>query len=241
MNRPTAFNRTASRSSDTGAWAGVARPHRWRVSLVAMALSVAVACLASSSALAANARSATTIVGNASAGKSLFSTNCGTCHTLKAAGSAGTIGPNLNTVSPALSETTIIAAIDNGGASVMTKAAASKYAVTMEAYKGTLPTTTVDDIAAFVYTSTHATVVVVAKASVTSFTPTKGKAGTKVTITGKNFTGASSVKIDALKATFKVVSSTKITATVPAKAKTGKISVTTKAGTATSAKALTIS
>lgn len=206
-----------------------------------MALAAAVTCLASSGALGANAASTTTIVGNASAGKSLFNTSCGLCHMLKAAASVGTIGPNLNTVSPALSETTIIAAIDNGGASVMTKAAASKYAVTMQAYKGTLPTTTVDDIAAFVYDSTHTTVTVVAKASVTSFTPTKAKTGTKVTITGKNFTGASAVKIDALKATFKVVSSTKITATVPAKAKTGKIAVTTKAGTATSAKALTIS
>jgi len=235
------FNDPGGHPSGDGAQTGLARPRRLMVSLVATALSATVACLASSSALGANANSATTIVGNASAGKSLFVAKCGTCHTLKAAATLGTLGPNLGTVAPTLSETTIIAAITNGGASVMTKAAVAKYAVSMPADKDIISTADIENIAAFVYTSTHATVVVVAKASVSSFTPTKAKAGTKVTITGKNFTGASLVKIDGLKATFKVVSSTKITATVPAKAKSGKISVTTKAGTATSVKSLTVS
>jgi hypothetical protein len=76
-----------------------------------------------------------------------------------------------------------------------------------------------------------------AKASITAFTPARAKAGAKVTISGADFTGASAVKIGGVKATFKVVSGTKITATVPAKAKTGKISVTTAAGTSTSSKA----
>jgi len=222
-----------------------ARPHRWTVSLAAaMALVATAACIASASALGATASASTTIVGNASAGKALFvSSSCGQCHALAAAGTSGAIGPNLGTVGPTLSETTIIAAISNGGATVMTKAEASKYAVTMSQYKGSLSTTTIDDIAAFIYSSTHKTTTAppVAKAVVTSFTPTKAKAGAKITVTGKNFTGASSVKVDALKATFKVVSATKLTVTVPAKAKTGKISVTTKAGTATSAKSLTVS
>jgi hypothetical protein len=73
-----------------------------------------------------------------------------------------------------------------------------------------------------------------AKASITSFTPAKGKAGVKVTITGARFTGAATVKIGGAPAAFKVVSDTKITATVPAKAKSGKISVTTSAGTSSS-------
>jgi hypothetical protein len=75
-----------------------------------------------------------------------------------------------------------------------------------------------------------------AKASIASFTPAKAKAGVKVTITGSRFTGASAVKIGGAAAAFKVVSDAKITATVPAKAKTGKISVTTSAGTSSSSK-----
>ena len=35
------------------------------------------------------------VVGNATAGKALFSTTCAACHTLTAAGAVGTIGPNL--------------------------------------------------------------------------------------------------------------------------------------------------
>jgi len=70
-----------------------------------------------------------------------------------------------------------------------------------------------------------------AKASITGFAPTKGKTGTKVTITGKNFTGTTSVKFGSTKATFTAVSATKITATVPAGARTGKIRVTTSGGT----------
>ena len=48
------------------------------------------------------------------------------CHTLKAAGAVGNIGPNLDKTAKALTEATIIKAITNGGASVMTKAAAAK-------------------------------------------------------------------------------------------------------------------
>jgi hypothetical protein len=72
------------------------------------------------------------------------------------------------------------------------------------------------------------------KASISSFKPAKAKAGAKLTVTGTGFTGASAVKIGGAQATFKVVSATKITATVPAKAKSGKISITTPAGTTTS-------
>jgi hypothetical protein len=84
-------------------------------------------------------------------------------------------------------------------------------------------------------TSTAApTILSAAKAAITSFRPAKAKAGAKVTVTGTDFTGATAVKFGGVKATFKVVSGTKITATVPARAKSGKISVTTAAGTSTS-------
>jgi hypothetical protein len=70
-----------------------------------------------------------------------------------------------------------------------------------------------------------------AKAAVTAVKPAQAKAGAKVTITGHDFLGTTAVKFAGAKATFKVVSDTKITATVPAGAKTGKISITTAAGT----------
>jgi mono/diheme cytochrome c family protein len=95
------------------------------------------------------------LIGNAKAGKSAFSTTCAACHTLKAAGAVGNIGPNLDKAAKPLTEATIIKAITNGGASVMTKAALAKYTTQMVAYKGTLPTKTIDNIAAFVYSSTH--------------------------------------------------------------------------------------
>jgi mono/diheme cytochrome c family protein len=95
------------------------------------------------------------LIGNAKAGKSAFSTTCAACHTLKAAGAVGNIGPNLDKTAKTLTEATIIKAITSGGASVMTKAALAKYTTQMVAYKGALPTATINNIAAFVFTSTH--------------------------------------------------------------------------------------
>jgi hypothetical protein len=77
------------------------------------------------------------------------------------------------------------------------------------------------------------------KPSVASFAPAKGRAGAKILITGSNFTGATAVKIGGAAAIFKIVSATKITATVPLRAKSGKVSVTTPAGTATSSTSFT--
>lgn len=71
--------------------------------------------------------------------------------------------------------------------------------------------------------------------AITSFTPTSGTAGTVVTISGVNFTGATQVKFNGTAATFTVNSNTQITATAPNGVTTGKISVTTADGTATSA------
>jgi hypothetical protein len=70
--------------------------------------------------------------------------------------------------------------------------------------------------------------------SVTSFTPTHGKVGTKVTISGANLSGATAVKLGGAAANFKVLSPTSIAATVPKGAKTGRLSVTTSGGTVSS-------
>jgi hypothetical protein len=71
---------------------------------------------------------------------------------------------------------------------------------------------------------------------ITSFTPTQGFPGTIVTITGTNFTGATSVRLGNVSATFTVMSATTIKATTPNVHLVGSYrwSVTTPNGTATS-------
>jgi len=76
--------------------------------------------------------------------------------------------------------------------------------------------------------------------AITSFTPTSAKVGRIVTITGSAFTGATKVKFNGVSATFNVVSYTQITTSVPNGATTGKISVTTPGGTATSSVVFTV-
>jgi hypothetical protein len=73
------------------------------------------------------------------------------------------------------------------------------------------------------------------KPGIKSFTPGFGPVGTTVTITGSAFTGATKVQFNGVSAVFTVVSDTKITATVPAGATTGKITVYTAGGKGTSA------
>ncbi len=74
-----------------------------------------------------------------------------------------------------------------------------------------------------------------------SFTPASGAAGTAVAITGVSLTQTSKVTFGGVAATsFEKNSNTKVTATVPTGAKTGKIEVTTSGGTATTAKTFTV-
>lgn len=70
--------------------------------------------------------------------------------------------------------------------------------------------------------------------TITSFVPKRGQVGATVVVTGTGFTGATSVAFDGTAATFTVDSDTQITATVPAGASGGPISVTTPGGTGTS-------
>jgi hypothetical protein len=72
------------------------------------------------------------------------------------------------------------------------------------------------------------------------FNPSNGKVGTSVTITGQSFTQTTKVAFGTKKALFTVNSDTQVTATVPTGAKTGKIIITTKGGTATSAGTFTV-
>lgn len=84
---------------------------------------------------------------------------------------------------------------------------------------------------------------VIAVPTITSFTPNNAcsGSGTSVVITGTNFTGATAVSFNGVPATsYTVNDATQITATMPAGAATGVISVTTAGGTATSSSAFTV-
>jgi mono/diheme cytochrome c family protein len=82
--------------------------------------------------------------GDPTKGKSVFaSAGCGNCHTLAAAHSTGTIGPNLDTLKPDYRAVT--AQVTNGGAQ-------------MPSFKSTLKTQQIADVAAYVVTSTGGTV-----------------------------------------------------------------------------------
>ena len=83
---------------------------------------------------------AATNPGNAKKGKVIFVANCSTCHVLKAANSRGTIGPSLDKRKPAYAK---IVTIVTNGKGVMTS------------YKNVLKKTQIQDVAAFVYNSTH--------------------------------------------------------------------------------------
>jgi hypothetical protein len=76
---------------------------------------------------------------------------------------------------------------------------------------------------------------VAAQLPVISSIPGSGYVGASILITGRNFTGASAVAFNGVSAVFTVNSPTQITATVPASATSGRISVTTPGGTAESA------
>jgi len=77
--------------------------------------------------------------------------------------------------------------------------------------------------------------------TMTSFSPTAGPVGTQVVITGMSLSQTTTVKFGGVAATaFTVNSNTQVTATVPTGAITGKITVSTPGGSATSATNFTV-
>jgi cbb3-type cytochrome c oxidase subunit III len=74
-------------------------------------------------------------VQSATDGKSIFTANCASCHTLKAAGATGTVGPNLDQLKPSLP--IVQHQVEVGGG-------------VMPAFKGTLTQTQIDAVAKFV-------------------------------------------------------------------------------------------
>jgi uncharacterized repeat protein (TIGR03803 family) len=78
------------------------------------------------------------------------------------------------------------------------------------------------------------------KPVILKFSPTSAKVGAKVTISGSNFVGTTKVAFHGTSSTFTVKSTNTLTATVPAGATSGKITVTNAGGSATSATTFTV-
>ena len=82
-----------------------------------------------------------TLVGNPANGASVFaSAGCGGCHTMKAAGSTGAVGPDLDQAKPG--QDLVIQRVTNG-------------INVMPAFGGQLSTSQIQDVASYVYSSTH--------------------------------------------------------------------------------------
>jgi mono/diheme cytochrome c family protein len=80
--------------------------------------------------------------GDATAGKAVFSSaGCSGCHTLKAAGASGNVGPNLDKVKPTFDR--VVHQVEVGGGA-------------MPPFKGQLSDKQIQDVAAFIVASTHA-------------------------------------------------------------------------------------
>ena len=76
--------------------------------------------------------------------------------------------------------------------------------------------------------------------TISSIAPTSGPVGTLVTINGTGLLGATRVTFGGVVSSFTVVSSSKITATVPTGAVTGKVTVKTPGGSASSSATFTV-
>ena len=84
-------------------------------------------------------------------------------------------------------------------------------------------------------TSSAATLTLNLPPTITSFTPISGGVGTSVALTGTNYTGVTAVKFNGIAASsYTVGGATSITVVAPNGVTTGKLSVTTASGTATS-------
>lgn len=88
--------------------------------------------------VAGNGSATTTPPSQLTSGVAIFKADCSSCHTLKAAGSTGTIGPNLDQLKPA--QATVVHQVTNGGA-------------VMPAFKGKLSPAQIQAVATFVSSS----------------------------------------------------------------------------------------
>lgn len=134
----------------------------------------------------------------------------------------------------------IVVKFGNGTANSITVASATQLTTVVPA-SATTGKITVETAAGSMLSAANFTVI--GAPTVSLFAPSSGPIGTEVVITGSNFVNVSGVKFngtDVLPANYTIVSNTKINAKVPADAVSGKISVTTPAGTGVSGSNFTV-
>jgi len=78
------------------------------------------------------------------------------------------------------------------------------------------------------------------KPGIVSFSPSSGAAGIKVTIHGSHFVGTKAVSFNGVCASFRVLNTGNIVATVPAGSTAGPLAVTNAGGTVKSAKSFRV-
>ena len=171
--------------------------------------------------------SVTTSAGNATSAASFSVTAQPAPTVLGVSPSSATVGSSVTISGSAFSGATSVSF--NGVAAAFTVASDTKIIATVPsgALTGLITVTTPDGSGA----SSAGFGVIPA---VSSFSPTSGRAGTIVVITGSAFIGASSVTFNGVGATFTVNSYSQITVTVPSAATSGPIAVTTGGGTGVS-------
>ena len=101
-------------------------------------------------------KTTTSSAGSTSSGKQVFAdANCGSCHTLQAAGSTGMLGPNLDTLKPTRDQ--VVQQVKSGGGG-------------MPSFAGKLSSSEIDAVAAFVSGSATSNTT---PAAITTFKPNK--------------------------------------------------------------------
>ena len=94
------------------------------------------------------APAATARGGDPGRGKVIFMKKCSSCHTLRAAGTTGRVGPNLDKLKPSYAR--VIAQVTSGGTGIQSSPKAK-----LTFFKGELTSAQIRDVAAFVFVSTH--------------------------------------------------------------------------------------
>jgi hypothetical protein len=107
--------------------------------------------------------------------------------------------------------------------------------VPASATSGTIRVTTPSGTAA-----SASSLTILAAPTISWFSPSGGKAGTYVTISGTHLSGTTSVTFNGVAANFTNGSDSQLYAQIPVSATSGPIVVTTPAGTATSASSYTV-
>jgi mono/diheme cytochrome c family protein len=103
------------------------------VPLVKLGLSVAVALTAFIAGCGGGSDASTPVAGGG--GEKLFSDNCASCHTLKAAGASGKVGPDLDQLRPG--PQLVTTQVNNGGGA-------------MPSFKGKLTDAQIQELATYV-------------------------------------------------------------------------------------------